>query len=106
MKGERERASGHMQAMVPSWAARCGCGARTGGRKRATRKQAGASEKKRREEGRGWAASGPAREGEKNGDWADSWSWARMEEDEFFKIKSFSKSIFSIFNSKPNSNGI
>jgi len=37
--------------------------------------------------------------------WADLVGLKR-EGDEFFKIKSFSKSIFSIFNFKPNSNKI
>ena len=42
----------------------------------------------------------------KIGDWANSWCWAKMEEDEFFKIKSFSKSISSIFSFTSNSNVI
>ena len=61
-----------------------------------------AVEKKRGKGRHGWAASGPVREGEKRG-WADSVG-PKREEDEFFKIKSFSKSIF--FISKPNSNRI
>ena len=56
--------------------------------------------------GAGQAAEGGQR-GKKNGGrgWADSVGLKR-EGGEFFKIKSFSKSIFSIFNFKPNSNKI
>ena len=79
-------------------------------KKRAAWKQAGAGKKgEGRKEEKGRAARPPAGQcgkGEKK-DWARTWGRARMEEGNFFfKNKTFSKSIFSIFNSKPNSNRI
>jgi len=65
--------------------------------------------REKRREGRKGAAGPPTGQcgkGEKRG-WADFLGLGQNGRKEiFFKNKTFSKSIFSIFNSKPNSNKI
>jgi len=55
------------------WATRCSCGQAVG-----TGRRSRPAREKEKEKGLGW------------------FGWAKMEEDEFFKVKSFSKSISSI----------
>jgi len=55
------------------WAARCSCGQAVG-----TGRQSRPAREREKEKGLGW------------------FGWAKMEEDEFFNVKSFSKSISSI----------
>ena len=101
MRSERERADGHGVLRVRTRGAgrasgAVGLGAKLGRawcgqvRGRPPRQAVEGGQRGKKKGGRGWAdLVGLKREG-----------------DEFFKIKSFSKSIFSILNFKPNSNGI
>ena len=75
-------------------------------KEKAMGKQAGAGKIERRKDGRGWAASGPTREGGEKRTGREPRVGPEWKKGNFFKNKTFSKSIFSIFNSKPNSNKI